>query len=188
MTSILNRIRGSERSRIDAVFAKATDFEIVTGSQSAIEDCYGFETILERDPQVPYDRWVVHTVAATAGFFECEGYSYFWGTNCDHKGFAESLRVIGLPILANVVEEAITMVPASLLRDWDAVDDFFGGEDERIVAAETLDAKLITEDPEIIDKTSKYIRLHRYSYSDLLDAIDKSIDDWRAQTSEYERE
>ena len=187
MASILNRIRGSERARIDAVFAKATDFEIVTAAQTAIEAHYGFETILERDPRVPYDRWVVHTVSANTGFFETNGYSYFWGTNCDHKGFAESLRVIGRPILAAVVEEAIAMVPESLLGDWDAVDDFFGGEDQRIAAAETLDAKLITEDPGITDKTSKYIRLHRYSYSDLLDAIDKSIDEWRAQTREYEQ-
>ena len=188
MTSILNRIKGSERSRIDAVFAKATDFEIVTAAHSAIEEHYGFETILKRDPRVPYHRWVAHTVTANTGFFETNGYSYFWGTSCDHKGFAESLRVIGRPILATVVEEAIVMVPESLLGDWDAVDDFFGDEDERILAAETLDAKLITEDPDITGKTSKYIRLHRYSYSDLLDAIDKSIDEWRAQTSEYERE
>ena len=188
MASIFKRIKGSERSRIDAVFAKATDFEIVTAAHSAIEDHYGFETILERDPRVPYDRWVVHTISANTGFFETNGYSYFWGSNCDHKGLAESLRVIGRPILARVVEEAIVMVPGSLLGDWDAVDDFFGGEDERIVAAETMDAKLITEDPGIIDKTSKYIRLHRYSYSDLLDAIDKSIDHWRKQISEYERE
>lgn len=188
MASILKRIKGSERARIDAVFAKATDFEIVTGAHSAIEDHYGFETILERDPRVPYDRWVVHTVSANSGFFECEGYSYFWGTNCDHKGFAESLRVIGLPILARVVEEAIAMVPEGLLGDWDAVDDLFGGEDERIAAAETLDAILITENPGIVDKASKYIRLHRYSYSDLLDAIDKSIDQWRATILEYEKE
>jgi hypothetical protein len=188
VASILNRIKGSERSRIDAVFAKATDFEIVTAAHSAIEDHYGFETILARDPRVPYDRWVVHTISANTGFFETNGYSYFWGTNCDHKGLAESLRVIGRPILARVVEEAIAMVPESLLGDWDAVEEFLGDEDERIAAAETLDAKLITENPGNTDKTSKYVRLHRYSYSDLLAAIDKSIDKWRAQTSEYERE
>lgn len=169
------------------MFANATDFEIVTAAHSAIEDLYGFETILERDPSVPYDRWVVHTISANTGLFEGDGYSYFWGTNCDHKGFAESLRVIGLPILAMVVEEAITMVPSDILGDWDAVDDFFGGEDERIAAAETLDAKLIEEDPGITDKASKYVRLHRYSYSDLLDAIEKSVIQWRAQISEYEK-
>ena len=74
------------------MFANATDFEIVTASHSAIEDLFGFETILERDPSVPYDRWVVHTISANTGLFEGDGYSYFWGTNCDHKGFAESLR------------------------------------------------------------------------------------------------
>ena len=187
MSSILKLFKGSGDPRIDAVFANATDFELVTGAHSAIEDLYGFETILARDPRVPYDRWVVHTVIANSGFFEAEGYSYFWGTNCDHKGFAESLRVIGLPIEARIVEEAIAMVPANILRDWDAVDDFFGGEDERITAAETLDAKLITEDPGINDKASKYLRLHRYSYSDLVDAIEKSVVEWRKQISEYEK-
>lgn len=172
---------------IDAVFANATDFEIVTAAHSAIEDRYGFETIQKRDPRVPFDRWVAHTVVANTGFFEINGYSYFWGTNHDHQGFAESLRVIGRPILALVIEEAIAMVPANMLGDWDAVDDFFGGEAERIAAAETMDAKLITENPGITEKVSKYIRWHRYSYSDLLDAIDKSIAEWRAQISEYEK-
>jgi hypothetical protein len=187
VTSILKRFTGTEHSRIDAVFAKATDFEIVTGAHSAIEEKYGFETILKRDPSVPYDRWIVHTVSANTGFFECEGYSYFWGTNCDHQGFAESLRVIGLPILAKVIEEAIAMVPSNLLGDWDAVDDFFGGEDERVAAAETMDGLLITDDPGITDKASKYVRLHRYSYLDLLGAIDKSIVRWRKQIREYEK-
>lgn len=178
----------SERAQIDAVFANATDFEIVTAAHLAIEAHYGFETILKRDPRVPYDRWIVHTVTANTGFFEVNGYSYFWGTNCDHPGFAESLKVIGRPILSKIIEEAIAQVPATILGDWDAVDDFFGGEDERIAAADTMDAKLITEDPgEIMEKTSKYVRLHRYSYSDLIDAIDKSVTDWRSKTSEYEQ-
>ena len=177
----------NDNSKIDAVFARATDFEIVTAAHSAIEAYYGFETILQRDPRVPFDRWVVHTISATSGFFECEGYSYFWGSNIDHKGFAECLKVIGLPILSRVIEEAIASVPASLLGDWDAADDFFGGEDARIVAAETMDAKLITENPGITDKASKYVRLHRYSYIDLLGAIDADITKWRKTIEEYER-
>jgi hypothetical protein len=83
--------------------------------------------------------------------------------------------------------QAIAAVPNSLLGNWDAVDEFFGGEDQRIAAAETMDAKLITEDPEINDKVSKYVRLHRYSYLDLLDAIDKHITEWRAEIEKYER-
>ena len=177
----------NDNSRIDAVFARATDFEIVTAAHSAIEDCYGFETILQRNPLVPFDRWVVHTISANDGLFEGEGYSYFWGSNIDHKGFAESLKVIGLPILASVIEEAIAAVPNSLLGNWDAVDEFFGGEDQRIAAAETMDAKLITENPGITDKASKYVRLHRYSYLDLLDAIDMHITQWRSMIEEYER-
>jgi len=177
----------NDNSRIDAVFARATDFEIVSATHSAIENCYGFETILQRDPSVPFDRWVVHTISANTGLFEGDGYSYFWGSNIDHKGFAESLRVIGRPILASVIEEAIAAVPGNLLGNWDAVDEFFGGEDQRIAAAETMDAKLITEDPGITDKASKYIRLHRYSYLDLLDAIDMHITQWRSMIEEYER-
>ena len=177
----------NDNSRIDAVFARATDFEIVTAAHSAIEDCYGFETILQRNPRIPFDRWVVHTISANTGLFEGEGYSYFWGSNIDHKGFAECLKVIGRPILASVIEEAIAAVPSSLLGKWDEVDEFFGGEDERIGAAETMDAKLITENPGITDKTSKYVRLHRYSYLDLLDAIDTNITEWRSTIEEYER-
>jgi hypothetical protein len=177
----------NDNARIDAVFARATDFEIVTAAHSAIENCYGFETILRRDPRVPFDRWVVHTISADTGLFEGDGYSYFWGSNIDHRGFAKSLKVIGLPILAMVIEEAIAAVRGKLLGDWDAVDDYFGGEDERIAAAETMDAKLITENPGITDKASKYVRLHRYSYLDLLDAIDLDITKWRSMTEEYER-
>ena len=129
----------------------------------------------------------MHTISANDGLFEGEGYSYFWGSNIDHKGFAESLKVIGLPILASVIEEAIAAVPNSLLGNWDAVDEFFGGEDQRIAAAETMDAKLITENPGITDKASKYVRLHRYSYLDLLDAIDMHITQWRSMIEEYER-
>lgn len=177
----------NDNSRIDAVFARATDFEIVSATHSAIESCYGFESILERNPRVPFDRWVVHTISANTGLFEGDGYSYFWGSNIDHKGFAESLKVIGLPILASVIEEAIAAVPNNLLGNWDAVDDFFGGEDQRIAAAETMDAKLITENPGITDKASKYVRLHRYSYLDLLGAIDMHIIEWRSMIEEYER-
>jgi hypothetical protein len=177
----------NDNSRIDAVFARATDFEIVGATHSVIENCYGFETILQRNPRVPFDRWVVHTISANTGLFEGDGYSYFWGSNIDHKGFAESLKVIGLPILASVIEEAIAAVPNNLLGNWDAVDDFFGGEDQRIAAAETMDAKLITENPGITDKASKYVRLHRYSYLDLLDAIDMHIIEWRSMIEEYER-
>ena len=169
----------NDNSRIDAVFARATDFEIVDATSSAIESCYGFETVLQRSPSVPFDRWVVHTIWANCGLFEGDGYSYFWGSNIDHKGFAESLRVVGLPILGMIIEEAIPQVPGKLLGNWDAVDDFFGGEDERIAAAETMDAKLITEDPGIAEKVSKYVRLHRYFYLDLLDAIDTHITRWR---------
>lgn len=129
----------------------------------------------------------MHTISANTGLFEGDGYSYFWGSNIDHKGFAECLRVIGRPILASVIEEAIAAVPGNLLGNWDAVDDFFGGEDQRIAAAETMDAKLITEDPGITDKASKYVRLHRYSYLDLLDPIDMHITEWRSMIEEYER-
>jgi len=176
-----------DNSGIDAVFARATDFEIVSATHSAIEKSYGFDTILQRNPRVPFDRWVVHTISANTGLFEGEGYSYFWGSNIDHKGFAESLKVIGRPILASVIEEAIAAVPNSLLGNWDAVNEFFGGEDQRIAAAETMDAKLITENPGITDKASKYVRLHRYSYLDLLDAIDMHITEWRSMIEEYER-
>ena len=67
----------------------------------------------------------VHTIWANCGLFEGDGYSYFWGSNIDHKGFAESLRVVGLPILGMIIEEAIPQVPGKLLGNWDAVDDFF---------------------------------------------------------------
>ncbi len=97
----------------------------------------------------------MHTISGNTGL-EGDGYSYFWGSNIDHKGFAESLKVIGLPILASVIEEAIAAVPNSLPGNWDAVDEFFGGEDQRIAAAETMDAKLITENPGTTDKASKY--------------------------------
>ena len=60
----------NNNSRIDAVFARATDFEIVEATTSAIEGCYGFETILQRSPRVPFDRWVVHTVSTNTGLFE----------------------------------------------------------------------------------------------------------------------
>ena len=177
----------NDNSRIDAVFACATDFEIVSATHSVIENYYGFESILQRNPHVPFDRWVVHTISANTGLFEGDGYSYFWGSSVDHKGFAESLKVIGLPILSRIIEEAITQVPSSMLGDWDAVDDFFGGEEERIVAADTMDAKLIIENPGITDKASKYVRSHRYSYLDLLEAIDLNITKWRSMIEEYER-
>jgi hypothetical protein len=70
----------NDNSRIDAVFACATDFEIVSATHSAIENCYGFETIFQRNPRVPFDRWVVHTISANTGLFEGDGYSYFWGS------------------------------------------------------------------------------------------------------------
>ncbi len=69
----------NDNSRIDAVFARATDFEIVSATHSAIENYYGFETILQRKPRVPFDRWVVHTISANTGLFEGDGYQLLLG-------------------------------------------------------------------------------------------------------------
>lgn len=165
----------NNNNKIDSVFAGATDFEITSAAHSVFESVYGFYAIQKRSPIVPYDRWIVHTVIANTVFFEVNGYSYFWGTDHDHYGFAEALKVIGLPILADVLMAAIAKVPKDILGDWNKVNIFFGSYEKRLEAADNLDAKLITEHPDIVPKVSKFIRINREKYGDVIDDIEAAI-------------
>jgi len=176
----------NNNSKIDSIFAEATDFELTDAVHGAIEDLYGFDAILEKAKNVPFDRWVVHTVIANTGYFETNGYSYFWGTKHDHHGFAEALKVIGKPILAQIVETSIKKVPKDILGDWDKVDEYFGSYEKRLEAAIILDAKLINEHPDIVPKVSKYIRKNRIRYYDVIDKIEKSIMESRKLFEQYE--
>ncbi len=181
MTIIINK-----NKKIDRVFAKATDFEISDAVCSAIEELYGYDTIQARSPNIPHDRWVVYTVFSNTGFFENNGYSYFWGTAIDHSGFAENLKEVGLPILSSVIFTAIKKVPQNKLGNWDAVDTFFGSYENRLEAANNMDEKLINENPNIIEKVSKYVRKHRYNYIDLIKKIENCINETRLMFEEYE--
>jgi hypothetical protein len=157
---------------IDSVFADANDFELCDAVTSAIEDRYGFYDLLERHPDIPTDRWAAHAVWGNTGFFECEGYSRFWGSETDQAGFAEAIRMIGFPILADILENAILAVPKNILGNHDAVETHVESERIRMELAEQLDSKLISERPDITGKPATFIRYRRASYADLIEQIE----------------
>lgn len=160
---------------IDAVFADANDFELCNALSSVIESHYGFNTLFEHHADVPHDRWVVHSVWGNTGFFACEGYSRLWGTETDQHGFAAALHEIGFPILGSVLEKALGIVPANILGKLDAVEAHRSTKTARKKAAEHLDAKLISENPDIQGRLASYIRSRRTSYADLIVLIDEQI-------------
>jgi len=161
--------------KIDIVFADANDFEICSALTSAIEDHYGFDTLLKNNSSIPHDRWAIHSVLGNTGFFACEGYSRLWSTQTDHHGFAKALAEIGFPILSSLVEKAIGIVPSYILGDYDLVEAHTSSEAARDKASEHLDTKIIFENPNIQDRLASYIRIRRASYTDLVGTIDEHV-------------
>jgi hypothetical protein len=160
---------------LDAIFADANDFELCDAMKAVIEDEYGFDALLERDSRIPQERWIIHTIWGNTGLFGCEGYSIFWGAQIDHAGFAEAMREIRFPILASIIEQAANLVPLAILGDSRAVDAQRESEDRRTQSADLMDAKLITERPDILGRLATYIRSRRASFLDLADDIHETI-------------
>jgi hypothetical protein len=153
-----------------------------------IEALYGFEALLRREKHIPHERWVIHCLWGCSGFFDCEGYSYFWGTKIDHLGFAEALDEIGLPILAEIIRDYVPLVPRHLLGDWDAVEAHSESAVARDEAADHMDAKLISEHPDIVGKTAAYARARRSSFVDLLDRLVIDVQTHREMMREVGRD
>jgi hypothetical protein len=161
--------------RLDQLFAASVDSAICNAMQVVIENIYGFDNLLSRRKEIPSDRWVIHNVLGVSGFFEVEGYSYFWGARLDHLGYAESLELIGFPILAGIVRNSYRLIPPDYLGDWDAVEAHTDSEAARAKAGELMDAKFITENADICGKTARYIRERRYDYLDLLSELENEL-------------
>jgi hypothetical protein len=172
---------------LNEIFAECTDFELCSTLHSVIEDVYGFEALLQRKEHIPRERWVIHCVIANTGFFDCEGYSYFWGTNLDHRGFAEALDEIGFDILARIIRDYAELVPPEVLGKWDAVESHTDSEEAR-EAAEHMDDKFISEHPNFDEKTARYARARRHSFVDLLDKLVIGLRAHREMFREYQRE
>jgi len=98
-----------------------------------------------------------------------------WEAETDHYGFAEAMREIDMPILASVLEGALTIVPAELLGNHAAVAAHTESEAAREASANHLDAKLISENPPIEERLAAYIRTRRYNFADLIDRIRDEI-------------
>lgn len=153
---------------VNEFFADCTDFEICDHLSVVIENLYGFEVLQARAAHIPLERWVIHCIWGSSGFLDGEGYSYFWGSDLDHHGFAEALDEIGFNILAEIVRDSITLVPPAILGDWDAVESHTASEAAREEAAELMDEKLISDHPDFSGKLARYARDRRHTFADLL--------------------
>ena len=156
---------------LNEFFAECNDSELCDALCVVIEEVYGFEALLQREEHIPLERWVIHCVGGCTGFFDCEGYSYFWGTNLDHLGFAEALDEVGFDILASIIRDYAALVPPDVLGNWDAVESHTDSERAREEAAYHMDEKFISEHPDFVGKTAQYARARRHSFVDLLDKL-----------------
>jgi hypothetical protein len=166
----------THRDRLNEVFASAVDFDLCDSLTTVIENRYSQERLLHRDKSIPNERWVIYTVLSYDGFFQCEGYSCFWGANIDHRGYADALDEVGLPILASILRDYYDLVPEKYLGDFDAVQSDRKSRRKRKIAAEHMDEKLITEAPDIVGKLAAYIRTRRYSFLDCIDDIEQELE------------
>ena len=172
----MNGTQSNEHHRLNEAFAAAVDFDLCSSLTTVFENRYSHERLLHRDKSIPKERWVIHTVLSCDGFFRCEGYSYFWGTSIDHIGYADALDEVGFPILASILRDYYSLVPEKCLGDWDAVESDHKSREQREVAAEHMDAKLITEAPNIVGRLAAYIRARRYSFLDCIDDIEQELE------------
>ena len=176
-------------NEINDFFADCTDFELCDTLFVVIENTYGFDTLLEHAKHIPHERWVIHCLWGCMGFLDGEGYSYFWGSQLDHAGYAEALEEVGFDILANIIRDSIALVPPKILGDWDAVEAHTASETARDEAAEHMDEMFISDHPDYANDLGKYIRTRRQSFGDLLDAMKKQrqyIDDLRKNAAQLE--
>jgi hypothetical protein len=156
---------------VDEFFAECNDFELCDALSVVIENVYGFDALLRREEHIPRERWVIHCVWGCTGFFDGEGYSYFWGTKVDHLGFAEALDGVGFDILAKIIRDYATLVPPDTLGDWDAVESHTDSEKAREEAAEHMDDMFISDHPDFVGKLAQYARARRHSFADLRDKL-----------------
>jgi hypothetical protein len=156
---------------INDFFADCTDFDLCDALSVVLENHYGFDELLKRAAHIPHERWVIHNIWSNSGFLDGEGHSYFWGSQLDHRGYAEALEEIGFPIEASIIRDAIALVPPELLGDWNAVEDHTKSEKGRDEAAELMDEKLISDHPDFSRTLGRYVRDRRHSFADLLDAL-----------------
>jgi hypothetical protein len=166
-------------NEMDEFCADCNDFELCNTLALVIEEFYGFEALLRRERHIPYERWVIHNIWGNVGFFDCEGYSYFWGIDLDHLGYAEALDEIGFDILSRIIRDYIPLVSPEDLGNWDAVEAHIESEDARDEAADHMDDKLINDHPDFVGKTATYARAIRYSFTDLLDKLVPTLEKHR---------
>jgi len=156
---------------VNEFFADCTDFELCDALSIVIENHYGFEALQKRAAHIPKERWVIHCIWGNSGFLDGEGYSYLWGSDLDHYGYADALEELGFDILAGIIRDSLALVPREMLGNWDAVESHTASETARDEAAELMDEKFISDHPDFEGKLGRYVRTRRESFADLLDAL-----------------
>ena len=58
---------------------------------------------------------------------------------------------------------------------WDALVEYFGGDEGFAEAVDLYDAKFINENPDIKGNLASFIRLNRYDYCDLVNNLEEKL-------------
>ena len=167
----------SPQNKIDHLFAQADDFTLCDAVHCAIEDQHNYEKIIEGHADVPEDRRIIHYIWGITGFLETNGFSYFWGVDIDHDFYPVAFEAIGNTRQAANIRKSLELITdRSVLGDYQAVESFFGSENDVKTAAASFEDSLYDEKADIQERLSKFIRKHRYSYADLMNQIASSIE------------
>ena len=162
-------------AQIDKFFAACNDFELCEILTSVLEEYYGFENLKEQSEKIPIDRRLIHFLWGVYGIIEGDGYAAFWAMDCDHSSLVEALKLIRMHILADIAQKSLANIPPDKLGDWDALVEYFGGDEGFAEAVDLYDAKFINERPDITGNLASYIRLNRYSYCDLVNDLEEKL-------------
>ena len=162
-------------TQIDKCFAACNDYELCENLTRVIEEYYGYGNLEAQSENIPEKRRLIHFLWGAFSIIEGDGYTAFWAMDCDHIALVKALKLVQMHTLAEVAQESLENIPADKLGDWDALEEYFGGEEKFDKASEVYDNIFITDKPDIKGHLSAYLRLTRYNYVDLVDELETQL-------------
>lgn len=162
----------SQFNSFDEVFVKLPDFKLADCLACAVEERYGYETIMAWSSEVPLPHRLVEFVWSTTGYAECEGYVAFMWLDCDHEALAISLRELGLGDLATLVDKMIAPVQGkAVLGNLEALEAFFGDWERFAEWVSQFETFLFAASDRIRSAVALYCRNNKEAFRDLMPEI-----------------
>ena len=139
--------------------APLSDPKLAGKMKSAIESRYGYERLMNWEPDIPIECRIVHFVCASTGYAYCEGYAAYLCMACPHWELPFCFREIGLIDLALLVERMLSPIPKQgVLGNTEALKRHYGGWDNLASWVSPFESKIFEADDRIYCALAGYCR------------------------------